>query len=268
MTIKVTPINTLPVSVTGDYCALQCEHCKGHFLKNMTPLQFLESKLQKNNNYKSILISGGYNSEGVLPLTDAKLAQIKKLKSLGYELNFHLGLVTFEDIKKLKNIPDMVSFDLMLDDFVIKEIFHLKNKNSENFKESFLILNENFPVSPHILIGANYGKIQKEYEAIKFLEKIKPKKLIFIIITPLENTTFRDISLPSLKEIEELWKFTKRKLPQTNLYLGCVRPKGEYRYNVDSLALELGFKAIVNPHSDVIKTSNNTQIFEECCALL
>jgi len=111
------------------------------------------------------------------------------------------------------------------------------------------------------LIGANYGKIQKEYEAIEFLEKIKPKKLIFIIITPLENTTFRDINLPSLKEIEELWKFTKRKLPQTNLYLGCVRPKGEYRYNVDSLALELSFKAIVNPHSDVIKNSNNTQIF-------
>lgn len=267
MTIKVTPISTLPLSITGDYCALQCDHCKAHFLKNMVPLYLFENKVKKDDNYKSILISGGYNKEGVLPISEAHLAQFKRFKTMGYKLNFHLGLVSEEDIKKLNGIPEIVSFDLMLDDFVIREVFHLKSKNKENFKESFLLLNEYFPVSPHILIGANYGKISKEYEEIEFLEKVNPKKLIFIVITPLKNTPFEKIDLPSIKEIEELWKFTKKKLPNTDLYLGCVRPKGNYRYELDSLAYEFEFKAIVNPHHEVIKNSDN-KTFDQCCALL
>ncbi|ACK42793.1 MULTISPECIES: radical SAM protein [Dictyoglomus] len=267
MTIKVTPISTLPISITGDYCALQCDHCKAHFLKNMTPLYLSENKLKKDNNYKSILISGGYNKEGVLPITDVHLTYLKRFKSMGYKLNFHLGLINEEDAKKLNGIPDMVSFDLIFDNFVIKEVFHLKSKNKENFKESFLLLNEHFPVSPHILIGANYGKISKEYEEIEFLEKINPKKLIFIVITPLKNTPFEKIDLPPIKEIEDLWKFAKKKLPNTDLYLGCVRPKGDYRYELDSLALEFEFKAIVNPYHDVMKNLDDNK-FDQCCALL
>lgn len=55
----------------------------------------------------------------------------------------------------------MVSYDLMLDDFVIKNIFHLKDKNSNDFKEEYFMIKEYFPISPHILMGANYGKIEK-----------------------------------------------------------------------------------------------------------
>lgn len=267
--IVVKPIKTLPISITGNYCALQCEHCKAHFLHSMTPLSLIEKKLYKNRYYKSFLISGGYNNEGVLPLTESSILELKKLKETGYKLNFHLGLVQEKDLKKLKGIPDMISFDLIFDDYVIKEVFHLKNKTHKNFEESYLLLRDNLKTktSPHILIGARYGKIEREYEAIDFLEKYKPEKLIFIIITPLEETSFKSITLPSLREIEALWIYSKNKLPKTKFYLGCVRPKGKYRYEVDSLAVDLGFEAIVNPHSH-ISLSQSPKIFEECCALL
>lgn len=265
--IIVKPIKTLPVSITGEYCSLQCDHCKGHFLKNMTPINSVDKKVYKNNYYRSILISGGFTTEGILPLSVSIISEIKKLKNLGLSLNFHLGLIKDEELKKIDSLPDMVSFDLIMDNYVIKEIFHLKNKNSENFIESYTLLKNHFKVSPHILIGANYGQIEKEYEAIEFLQKHKPEKLIFIIITPLENTPFKDIMLPPIKEVEKLWIYAKQKLPNTKFYLGCVRPKGKYRYEIDSLAKDMNFDAIVNPHSEAI-SQDSLEIFEECCALL
>lgn len=88
------------------------------------------------------------------------------------------------------------------------------------------------------------------------------------MITPIQNTSFQEISLPSIKEVEELWNYAKKKLPNTKFYLGCVRPNGNYRYELDSLAIDLNFHAIVNPHPEAIKSQNNIKIFEECCALL
>lgn len=266
MTI-VKPIRTLPVSITGNYCSLQCNHCRGHFLQTMTPISLIDKKLYNNRHYRSLLISGGFNNEGVLPLNESIISEIKNLKNLGYKLNFHLGLIKEEELKKIDYLPDMVSFDLIMDDKVIKEVFHLRNKNSENFKESYILSINHFKVSPHILIGANYGRIEKEYETIDFLHKNKPEKLIFIIITPLENTPFKNILPPPVKEVENLWIYAKQKLPNTKFYLGCVRPKGKYRYDIDSLAKDLKFDAIVNPHPESI-SQESLNIFEECCALL
>lgn len=265
--ISVKPIRTIPLSITGEWCALQCDHCKAHFLKNMTNIDNLSKRLELNF-FKSILVSGGYNKEGYLPFSDSSINLMKKLKESGYKLNFHIGLIDEKIIKNLISLPDMVSYDLMLDDFVIKNIFHLKDKSSADFKEKYYLIKEYFPISPHILIGANYGKIEKEYEEIDFLSKDVPEKIIFIVITPIQNTPFQEISLPSIKEIEELWNYAKKKLPNTKFYLGCVRPNGNYRYELDSLAIDLKFHAIVNPHSEAIKSQNNIKIFEECCALL
>lgn len=265
--IIVKPIKTLTVSVTGEYCALQCDHCKGHFLKNMTPINLVDKKLKNHNQYRSILISGGFTTEGILPLSESTISEIKVLKNLGYRLNFHLGLITEDGLNKISDLPDMISFDLIMDNYVIKEIFHLKDKNNENFKESYILLKNHFKVSPHILIGANYGQIEKEYEAIEFLQKHKPEKLIFIIITPLENVPFKNIIPPPINEVEKLWLYAKQKLANTKFYLGCVRPKGKYRYEIDSLAKDLNFDTIVNPHSEVI-SQDSLEIFEECCALL
>ncbi len=259
----VNPIKTLPISITGEACALQCDHCKAHFLKSMTLLEDIEKKIPLDT-YKSLLISGGFNRRGSLPLKN--LEAIERFKKRGLKLNFHLGLISQKEIAQIKNLPDMVSFDLILDDFVIKNVFHLK-KDKEAFKETYSLIKNYIPISPHLLLGANYGKIEKEYDAIDFLSKEKPEKLIFIVLTPIKETPFEKISSPKLEEIEALWKYTKKTLPETNFYLGCVRPTGNYRYELDSLALNMGFKAIVNPHPN-LSMSKKYKTFDECCALL
>lgn len=266
--IIVKPQKTLPLSITGNVCILQCDHCKGHFLDSMIPLSKIEKKIQ-NNFYKSILVSGGFDLNGKLSNIPKNL--LINLKRKGFKLNYHLGLIGEEDIKTIMEIVDEISFDLILDEEVIKNILHL-NKTSEDFKNTFKLLKRHFSVTPHIILGLNWGKIEREYEAIEFLSKFEPLKIIFIIFTPVKNTPMEHISPPRIDMLKELFAFTKKKIPMTNLYLGCVRPSGNYREKIDFLAYEMGFKAIVNPHPKVLDYFKKNNIiekyFDECCALL
>ncbi|MGB9857853.1 MAG: radical SAM protein [Dictyoglomaceae bacterium] len=265
--IIVKPNKTLPLSITGGKCSLQCDHCRGHFLKGMASIYNIE-KIQ-NHYYKSVLISGGFDLNGKLPYIPKNL--LENLKKRGFKLNYHLGLVEERDIKDVLGLVDEVSFDFILDEDIIENIFHLK-KSSRDYKKTFELLREYFSVSPHIVLGLNNGKISKEYEAIEFLSKFELPKIIFIIFTPIKDTPMENISPPTIESLRKFFIFTKEKMPRVNLYLGCVRPKGDYRKNIDFLAYEIGFKAIVNPHPEVLEYLKKNNLvedyFEECCAFL
>ncbi|MCS7201244.1 MAG: radical SAM protein [Dictyoglomus sp.] len=264
----VKPINTLPLSITGEKCVLRCNHCKGHYLKGMIALSKVERKIQKNN-YKSILISGGFDLNGKLENISKDI--LESLKKKGFKLNCHLGLIGEEDIKDIMGLIDEISFDLILDEAVIQKVFHLK-KTPEDFKDTFKLLKNHFSVNPHIVVGLNCGKIEKEYEAIDFLSKFQPLNIIFIIFTPIKNTPMEHISPPSINMLKKFFLYTKEKIPKANLYLGCVRPSSDYREKTDFLAYELGFKAIVNPHPKVLEYLKKSDLIEnyfyECCAFL
>jgi uncharacterized radical SAM superfamily protein len=265
--IVVKPFRTLPLSITGDSCSLLCDHCKAIYLKNMFKIFELNERLK--DNYKSILVSGGFDKEGKIPYIPIEI--IKQLKEKGLKLNFHLGLINEEILKEILNYIDEVSYDLILDDEVIKNIFHL-DKTSENYKKTFELLYKYVSISPHIILGINKGKIKNEYAIIEYLERFKIKKLIFIIFTPLKNTPLEKLNPPSIDELKDFFLFARKRLPKIDFYLGCVRPKGDYREKIDFLAYDMGFKAIVNPHFKLIEYLNkNKKIeghFEECCALL
>ncbi|PMQ01544.1 MAG: radical SAM protein [Dictyoglomus sp. NZ13-RE01] len=263
--VVVNPLKTLTISTSGEYCSLQCDHCKGHFLK------FMHSPSNNYNNqkYKSVLISGGFDSEG--KLINIPVDYIKKLKERGFRINAHLGLVDEKDIEKLKGLIDEVSFDIVLSNDVIHNIFHL-NKDKEDYKKAFELLIDNFSVSPHIIIGINNGIIDDEYEIVDYLQNFTIKKLIFIVFTPIKGTPMEKVSPPSLESIDQFLGFAREKLKNTEFYMGCVRPKGEYREKLDLLAIKYGFKVIVKPHPntlELLKREDKIEsYFEECCALV
>ncbi len=67
--------NFIPVSITGTQCALDCDHCKGQLLKHMKSASNPESLFQicadlAKKNAKGVLVSGGCDSAGKVPLTD------------------------------------------------------------------------------------------------------------------------------------------------------------------------------------------------------
>lgn len=262
------PNQTLALSTTKNECSLNCAHCNGHYLKNMTPIQDYEVKIESRN-ITSFLLSGGCSYEGDVPI-NAHIDTIKKLKQKGYKLNAHLGLMDEKSIIELCKYIDIVSFDLVFDKETIKEVYKM-DKYKEDYIKTYNVIKENTEIAPHICIGLKGGKIKGEYEIIEYLEKNPPKKLTFIVLIPTKDTEYEKVAPPELEEVADLLCRARINLPNTEINLGCMRPRGSYRKELDQLAIMCGVNKIVLPAKSAKDkaTELNMTITEckECCVL-
>ena len=260
------PNQTLALTTTGNECSLNCAHCNGHYLKNMIDIVDYESK---NRNITSYLLSGGCDFEGDVPLI-RHLDIIKKIKQQGYTLNSHLGLMSEEDIQTVCKYIDIVSFDLVFDKETIEEVYKI-NKNKEDYINTYENIKKYTKVAPHICIGLKGGKVKGEYEIIEYLSENPPEKVTFIVLIPTKNTEYENILPPELKDVEDVLCEARIKLPNTQINLGCMRPRGRYRGDLDILAIKCGVNKIVMPskRAKEYAKSLDLRIIEskECCVL-
>lgn len=246
------PSLTQPISTTGDFCALGCAHCRGHFLQNMLPLERLN--LEQETAVKSILLSGGCDIEGkvILP-EEEKLACL----SQRFKLNIHAGLVSQREAELICRYAHTVSQDLHGDDMVIKKVLGLDN-TVYDYQKSYLLLRERCKVVPHLLIGLGEN-FQGELEIAEFLKENPPAALVLLIYIPISRNELP----PDREKVLSLMENLRKKLDRVPLILGCMRPGGTYREIIDKGVLEIGFQGIVKP----VVTTENPLISRECCAL-
>ncbi len=277
---------TLVLSLTGTYCELNCKHCNAQYLRGMmTKEQVLKALKERPGYYKSVLVSGGSTKEGKVPVIPS-LRFIKRLYKSGLKLNFHTELLDRNEILKIKPYVSHISFDFIYDDDVIKNVYGLTDKTKEDYEKTYLLMrrliggriqNENgFPSStvvPHFTIGLNCGKVtQGDFDTISELAYLKPTLLVIDVFIPTRNTPFENCSAPPLEDVRKVLDKARRRLTRTTMFLGCMRPFGEYREKLDLMAYELGVKGFVKPSKPLIEKVKNSgeQIIvrEECCALI
>lgn len=262
------PNQTLALSTTSNKCSLKCAHCNGHYLENMIPIEGYEEKV-KSRNITSFLLSGGCSYEGDVPI-NTHIQTIKELKEQGYRLNAHLGLMDKESIIELCKYLDIVSFDLVFDKETIKEVYKM-DKSKEDYIKAYNTIRENTEVAPHICIGLKGGKVKGEYDIIEYLQKNPPNKLTFIVLIPTKGTEYEDVEPPKLEEVADVLCEARISLPNTEINLGCMRPRGVYRKELDQLAIMCGVNRIVLPSKSAKNKAidMNMTITEckECCVL-
>ncbi|MEM2443921.1 MAG: radical SAM protein [Sulfolobales archaeon] len=261
------------ISITGSHCSLMCDYCKGHYLKGMknivTPKQLFDlvRHLHKEG-VKGVLISGGFNKGGYLPI-QPYLNIIKEIKdTFNILVSVHTGLIDKSLAIKLRDAKvDVVDYELILDDEVIKDVMHLSNKKSEDFIRTYEILHNYGPphIIPHILIGANYGKITVEFETVDVAKTLSPEVLVFLIVTPTEGTPMQFIKPPKPQEIVELIKYARHTF-KGELAIGCMRPL-TMKYMVDDELCRQGIiDRIVNPLKTTSDKFKLTTV-HSCCSI-
>lgn len=260
------------ISITGSYCALMCDYCKGRYLSGMkkvhTPKELYD--LVKNlvkSGVKGVLISGGFNSDGVLPI-EPYIPTIRDIKKdFGIIISIHAGLISKSLATELRAAGvDVVDYEFVVDDYVIKNIMHLNSKSYEDFLKSYEVLVEHGPpyIIPHILIGANYGKVETEFKAIEVLRDYKPPVTVFLILKPTENTPMANVRVV-VDEVIEVFRYARRKIV-SEIALGCMRPL-EMKYTLDFTLCELGLvNRIVNPLRKLADRFQS-EVIETCCSL-
>ncbi len=270
----VYPTKTIAVSVTGTACSLNCSHCSGHYLEHMVDVRDLPAVIEKDRP-ASILLSGGCDLSGAVPLL-SRLREVKglarKQAELGrpFSVNVHPGVATPEVAREIGESASVVSFDVVLDDETIKEAFH-GMWTGQDYIDTFRNLRKGkAQVVPHVLIGLKKGKIAGEFRAVDFLLNEGIKSLIFIVLIPTAGTPWADVPPPSIEDVARVIAWTRAQAPGLDIALGCMRPAGRYRREVDAMAVRCGVDRIVLPHPDALKVAQSLGLSvvkkEECCA--
>lgn len=272
-----TPHNFLPVSVTGGKCVLNCDHCGGQLLGHMraatTPERLYEMcSGAAANGTRGVLISGGCDNSGRVPLEDFLNVMADVKKEQGLKIFVHSGLVTDAEAEGLALAGvDAVLIDIIGSDETIRDVYHLK-ASVRDYEASMDALSlHRIPVMPHIVLGLHYGKFRGEETALRIVSGYALKALVIVILTPLLGTPMEDVTPPPIREVADFFQKARLSIPSSPLILGCARPMGAYKQKVDRLAIDAGLDGVAFPAEGVVTYAGDkgleTVFVESCCGL-
>lgn len=261
----VYPKKTKTVSLSGGGCALDCGHCNKHYIKKMDSL---ETPIPEGTT--SFLISGGLKKDGKSYILDRKKELLELKESGDYHFNSHVGFVDADELDEMAKIVDYVSFDFISDSAVIKKVYKL-DRTVEQYIELYKLLTTKIKTYPHVTIAIDEGRIHWEYEAIDILNGLGADRIVLNVLIPTAGTEFADVQLPDVEEVRKVFQYARQVFKDKLVIVGCMRPAGQYRAEMDVMAIEEGVDRIVQPTPLARQKAeemglNIVQHFE-CCAL-
>jgi len=274
---QISSHNFVSLSITGTSCSLMCEHCEGRLLKGMDSTITPESLFDRCKEIKSlggegVLISGGSDAKGYVPLerfTDT----IRRVKSeLNLEVVVHTGLVSEETAQGLAEAQiDAAMLDIIGDERVSKDVYHIED-GPRKMRQSLDILESlGVPTVPHVLVGLDYGKLAGEIEALDIIAQGNPAAVVIIALSPVRKTAMEGINPPSPEDIGRIMTVARLGMKEVPLLLGCARPMGNHKIETDRFAVLSGANGIAlisQEGVDLAKEHGLKPIFlDVCCSL-
>lgn len=255
------PLDTALISLTGPHCALGCAHCGGHYLRHMQPVGRADI-----GSAPSALISGGCDPAGRVPVTE-HLERIRAIRH-GRRLNWHVGLIDEPNMQAIAPYVDVISFDLVGDAETIREVYGL-NKTPDDYAQTYVMLRRYARVVPHITVGLRGGALGHERPALDMLEKLGLDALVFIVLIPTPGTRYAAAKPPPVEQVALVLAEARQRFPTIPIHLGCMRPKGPYRRELDPLAVRAGVNVLVSPAATARETAQALGLrviqTRECC---
>jgi uncharacterized radical SAM superfamily protein len=266
------------VSITGTTCALHCEHCGTRVLRGMTDLRRFDGSLYDlcaafvTQGTRGVLISGGSDKHGRVPLLP-HIADLKRIRSeLKMAIRIHVGLPDEETCAALGTLDlDGAMIDVIGHRDTIREVYHL-DADPEDYEDALAWMEKyNVPMVPHIVIGLHYGKILGEDRALEMIVRHPPKLLALVVLMSMSKTGMAKVVPPSLSEIGAFFQKTRKLLPSTPIMLGCARPMGTMKVEIDRLAVDAGLNGVAFPANGIVEYARQAglhpQFVNACCGV-
>jgi uncharacterized radical SAM superfamily protein len=257
------PLDTAVLSLTGRQCALDCAHCGGHYLGGMRPIWETEP-----DGSTSCLVSGGCDPSGRVPVL-AHLDAVRDWRQ-GRIMNWHVGFVTEGEMQIIAPLVDMVSFDFVGDDETIREVYGL-DRTVQDYVETYRLLRRFARTLPHITIGLRGGELGHELPALELLQDLGADGVVLLVFIPTPGTRYAGRTPPAPGPVADLMAEARVRFPDVPIYLGCMRPKGAYRNQLDPLAVRAGLNVVVSPSRPArvlaAELGLGTRTMRECCVL-
>jgi len=220
---------------------------------------------------EGVLISGGANADGTVPLKP-HLPAIARLKEWGLRVLVHTGLLDRETAKGLKAASvDQVLFDVVGDAATIQQVFHL-NRSPADYAEVLALLRDlEIPVAPHVVIGLHFGRLRGELAALEMIGRYGANVIVLVVLRPLPHTPMAGLPGVEPEAVGRLAAVARLLNPTIPLTLGCARPAGHAKIEIERWAVLAGINSIAYPDPATVRLARKlglrTSFVESCCTL-
>ncbi|MGQ4910931.1 MAG: radical SAM protein [Candidatus Thorarchaeota archaeon] len=272
-----SPHNFVSLSVTGTSCSLNCEHCQGRLLKGMEPTLTPDALFQRceevrNLGGEGVLISGGSDSKGHVPLLRFGDVIRRVKQELGLEVVVHTGLVDEDTAQSLANAGvDAAMLDVIGDETVSENVYHISEGPHKMRRSLDLLESLGIPTVPHVLVGLDYGRLRGEIEALEMIAQGTPSAIVIIALSPVRRTPMEGIAPPSPEDIGRVMTIARLGFADIPVLLGCARPMGSHKIMTDKYGVLSGMNGIAMISQEGVefaKEKGLRPLFADvCCSL-
>jgi uncharacterized radical SAM superfamily protein len=244
------------VSITGNDCALHCDHCAGKLLQTMIPAPAPSGLVEACRSLKErgalgVLLSGGCDDLGQLPW-EAFIPAITQIKKeTGLYISIHCGLLDHGTAAHLKGAGvDQALLDVIGDDRTYRDVYHVSFGVSRIASTLEALARAGLPVIPHVVCGLYYGKLVGETRALDMIAPLRPQQVVIVSLMGIRGSPMEKLPGPRPEEIAEIVAEARLKMPDSLISLGCARERGNSL--IDILAVRAGINRMVIPSDEAI----------------
>jgi uncharacterized radical SAM superfamily protein len=267
----------LPVSLTGTACALQCEHCATRMLEGMVTLGarrdlFATARELHARGTGGLLVTGGSSRTGGVPLAP-HLDAIRRIREeLRMLVVVHCGVATPKLAAGLADAGvDGVMLDIIGARETIREVYHLDLAPVDFERSLALLTDHGLRTIPHIVLGLHWGRLLGEWEALEMIARHPVAALVLVVLAPLSGTPMARVPPPPLDELSDFFAHARARTPATPVNLGCGRPMGAIKVELDRAAIDHGLNGIAYPAEGIVSYARRRGLepafHEHCCSL-
>ncbi|MDX9768643.1 MAG: radical SAM protein, partial [Ectothiorhodospiraceae bacterium] len=110
-----------------------------------------------------------------------------------------------------------------------------------------------------------------EWKALEMLRRHCPDALVLVVVMPFYATPKRPFVTPDVHEVGRFFMDARAALPDLPLLLGCARPGGHVKAQIDSYAVMAGLNGIAHPADGVVELAARLQhrirVTPSCCSI-
>jgi uncharacterized radical SAM superfamily protein len=226
----------------------------------------------KTHGAQGVLISGGSDSKGHVPL-DRFGDAIRTVKTeMDLKVVIHTGLVSAKTARLLQEASiDAAMLDIIGDEQVAESVYHISDGPSRMNASLGILRDGGIPTVPHVLVGINYGKIGSELEALQMIADNDPAAVVVIALNPVRRTPMESVSPPTPETIGKIMTITRHGMEKTPVLLGCARPVGQHKVDSDKYAVMSGANGVAYVSQEGVDFARSRGLkpvfMDVCCSL-
>ncbi len=122
-----------------------------------------------------------------------------------------------------------------------------------------------------MVCGLHYGRFLGEYRALEMIARYPVSTLIVVVLVPLVGTPMAHLPPPPVEDVVAFFAAARAAMPATKVNLGCARPLGTMKRELDEAAIDHGLNGIAYPADGAIAYARSRglepKLYEYCCSL-